>query len=150
MSFAVVLLASCGSSDKYGLKRLEGKWQANVQGTDWVESWTKSESPDVLLTGSGKEMRYGGEKAVEEMSIAMKNNVLTYSVIASGQNNDSAVDFALSASTEKSLKFENASHDFPQFIIYEFVDADHIVARIGTLGNEGTDKEFVFDFQRIP
>jgi hypothetical protein len=149
LCFSIFIFCSCGISDQYGLKRLEGKWQANVQGTDWVETWTKSDEAGILLTGSGKEMQYGGEKPIEDMTISMKNNVLTYTVRSSSQKDELPVDFVLNAETKTSLRFENASHDFPQYISYEFADTDHIIAKIGKFGSEGTDKEFVFDFHRI-
>lgn len=150
MSLLVVLtLASCKNPDPYGLNRLEGRWRANVQGTEWIEMWDPVQTQPYAISGSGKEMRYGGEKLVEEMSIHMVDDKLVYTVKANGRNDENPVDFMLVQSDKETLRFENPSHDFPQYIEYKFLDVNRIIAKIGAQGTGSSSEEYVFDFTRM-
>lgn len=142
----IASLASCKQDDPHGLRRLEGKWKANVQGTEWIETWSALSIEPYTISGSGKEMQYGGEKPVEEMTIAEKDGQLVYTVKSAGQNNEAPVDFRLTSSDKQTLRFENPDHDFPQYIEYQFIDDAHIMAKIGKLGESG--EEYIFDFSR--
>jgi hypothetical protein len=144
--FMIAALVSCRREDPHGLRRLEGKWSANMQGTEWIETWNTLSLQPYTISGSGKELQYGGEKPVEEMTIAEKDGQLVYTVKAAGQNNEAPVDFRLTSSDDKTLRFENPDHDFPQYIEYQFIDDAHIIAKIGKLGSDS--EEYIFDFSK--
>jgi hypothetical protein len=141
---------SCSKSDPHGLSRLEGQWKANVDGIERIESWADLQTEPYSISGTGNELQNGVEKPVEEMTIVESEGLLTYIVKAIGQNNENPVSFLLvSGDDDKTLRFENPKHDFPQYIQYEFLEKDHIIAKIGALGKENSPEEYVFDFLRV-
>lgn len=145
---SIMILGGCGVKDEFNLKRFSGKWMADIgeNGTKqiWIEEWIISENPNLELIGSGKIDESGVIEYIEDMTLTIKNGKPTYTVVAHGQNEEKPVEFVLTSHENNIYKFENPQHDFPQYIIYEFMDEATVNARVGA----PSKGEMIFRFRR--
>lgn len=79
------------------------------------------------MLGVGRVVVGGKTKEYEHLRIADEGGQIVYHATPSGQ---APAAFKLVEGTEKKLVFEDPTHDFPQRVIYERVDEDHLAARI--------------------
>ena len=126
---------------------------ARVESLEWMSGTWVSESPRAKVTetwlGPGNGLMVAanlstfasGRKSFEFLRIAETPAGLSYFASPGGQP---PVEFKLRDSGERRLVFENATHDFPQRILY-WRDGDALVARIeGTIKGEAKQQEWRF------
>ena len=66
----------------------------------------------------------------ETIVLQQKGENLIYKATVKDENNDEAVSFPLTSTTEKNLVFENPKHDYPQKINYKLAGATTLIAKI--------------------
>jgi Domain of unknown function (DUF6265) len=110
------------------LYQLEGKWKMNTSKGVLIESWEKV-SPTEL---HGRSYRASAKDTVqlEEISLLEDDAGIHYVPIVKNHNDGQPVRFTLISSESRRFVFENKNHDFPKRIIYHFITADSIVARV--------------------
>ena len=124
-----------------------GTWVMKTKVSTICEEW-KQQNNDLLTSRS---YRVKGADTVQQETVALsrKGNEIYYTSTVPDQNNAKAVAFKLIESKGTKFTFSNPLHDFPQRIIYEFVNKDSLHAWIeGTYISEGTTvpKEIRRDF----
>lgn len=67
---------------------------------------------------------------LEKVDLVKEGNDIFYIPVAFGQNGDQPVRFKLTSTTGDVYVFENAAHDFPKRIVYDFTKAGSIHAYI--------------------
>jgi hypothetical protein len=150
ITFILLLLAvvSCKNAEtpeKDKIKTADwliGKWEnVSPQGT-LTETWSKVN--DSTFQGSSYFIKGKDTIHFETIKLQQKGETLTYNATVKGQNNDEAVAFELTTSTEKGLVFENPKHDYPQKISYTKEANNTLTAEIsGKLQGKLSSEKFV-------
>ena len=117
-----------GGASIKDLYLLEGTWKMNTSKGVLIESWKKI-SPSQL---QGRSYRVNAKDTVhlEEVSLLEDNAGIHYVPTVKNQNEGQPVRFTLINSESGRFVFENKNHNFPKRIIYHFITADSIVARV--------------------
>jgi hypothetical protein len=121
---------------------LIGKWEAVTTQGVFFEQWKAGSQQ---LEGSGGEIVKGDTVFKETLFLLKKKGHWNYVAEVGKQE---PVEFPLIQVLEHRYKFENKKHDFPQRIIYEYIDRDHFNARVeGKInGKMGQD---VYNMKRV-
>lgn len=139
-SLALGLLAGTARSDPFTLESLSwlsGCWERVDGEAGSGEFWTPPAGTS--LFGISHTVKGGKTVAFEFMQIRRSDDgAIELIAHPSGQ---STTTFRLIEAPEHKAVFENPTHDFPQRVIYQLQDPDHLAAWI-----EGTDSG---EFQRI-
>lgn len=108
------------------LEWLAGSWEFETDDALFSESWTKMN--DSVMSGKGF-MLIGEDTVTKEtITIELINNDVYYVVLVDGQNNNQEVAFKLVSDSDNTFVFENKKHDFPQRIIYTFLNNNSFTA----------------------
>lgn len=144
----IVTFISCKKSDsdkneKEKIKTahwLLGTWETKSADGILSENWKKVN--DSTYEGRSYFVRGNDTLHFETVTLQQKGEELTYLATVKGQNDDKAVSFALTETTEKQLVFENPTHDYPQKISYNHISKDSLVTEISglQLGKPSTEK----------
>ncbi|HEY4617366.1 MAG TPA: DUF6265 family protein [Flavobacterium sp.] len=144
----IVTFISCQKSDsdkneKDKIKMahwLLGTWETKSADGILSENWKKVN--DSTYEGQSYFVKGKDTLHFETVKLQQKGEELTYVATVKGQNDDKAVSFSLTETTEKQLVFENPKHDYPQKISYNHISKDSLVTEIsGTqLGKASTEK----------
>jgi hypothetical protein len=125
---------------------LLGSWENRTAEGIAIEQW-KSEN-DSVFAGNSYFIIGNDTASAESITLEQQGDNLYYVPTVKGQNNDQAVVFVLTISTENRLVFENPKHDFPQKITYHSITEDSLLAEIsGTI--EGKEKTIPFPMTRV-
>lgn len=94
------------------------------------EEWEKDS--DSLYAGISYVVKGGDTILLEELELKYVDGKLCYAPTVQSQNEGQEILFPLKefVRAEKKFVFENLMHDFPQRIIYHFVDDKTLNARI--------------------
>lgn len=142
--FAFILaLLPLQLGDLEDLQWLEGEWQRETRAGTAVERWTRS---GVGLVGEGRTLR-GDESVLSESLLLLKmgDRVL---YVAWPVRNPYPVAFLLVSRDGGGFVFENATHDFPQRIIYSRTADDALTVAIEGPGEGGEPQRVEFHFVR--
>lgn len=147
--YAVIMPGCSGKDHPFNkLQRLQGSWITKMGDTEVLETW-QPES-DTLLRGTGFEITGSDSVLFETLSLVKRGNDVFYIVSVPGQNDELPVSFRLTGSRDQEFTFENPDHDFPDKIVYRFLDDNRVAAIVsGTIRNEPRSLEFNFE-RRIP
>jgi hypothetical protein len=150
ITFILLLLAvvSCKNAETLEKDKIKtadwliGKWEnVSPEGT-LTETWSKVN--DSTFQGSSYFIKGKDTIHFETIKLQQKGETLTYNATVKGQNNDEAVAFELTTSTEKGLVFENPKHDYPQKISYTKDANNTLTAEIsGKLQGKLSSEKFV-------
>jgi hypothetical protein len=84
----------------------------------------------------------------EKMHIVLRDGELWYMATVSDQNDGKEIPFKFKSNTGGEWIFENATHDYPQRIIYKLKADNQLYARIE--GNkDGLSKQEEFDYYKV-
>jgi len=124
------------------LQWLIGDWQSKTDKTLITESWQLS--TEHILTGKGvtETLRNDPTSTSEYLNITKIADEIFYT--AKPPQNDYPIAFKLKFCHQNSLKFENTTHDFPQFIEYTQISEAKMIAKVSSENNPG----FVINFER--
>lgn len=94
------------------------------------------------MLGMSRSVRGGRTTEFEFLQIADVNGSLAYIARPSGQ---AETTFPVTTLTEREVVFENASHDFPQRVIYRHNADGNVTARIeGTMNGQLRGVDFPY------
>lgn len=121
--------------------RLAGCWERIVPNGRTVEQWLPEEGG--LLLGVSRTVRDGKVREYEFLRIDRDSDgKLRYVARPSGQ---AEAVFTLKSLSEDAAVFENPQHDFPQRILYRFIDKDTLVGRIeGSVDGKARSADFPY------
>lgn len=121
---------------------LAGHWRAEAQGRVTDEVWLAPAQG--LMTGMSR--THGGKKPFFEfVRIERRGDALFYIAQPRG---GSATEFRAVEAGAQTITFENAQHDFPQRVVYEFRAPDTLAARIeGRV--DGKERVERWDYRRV-
>lgn len=143
----VLFVAACSSKDDFGkLARLSGLWQTDTGEGILYEEWSKEKNGTMY----GKSYMLNGADSMvfERISLTRLDSGMYYIPTVKEQNKELPVPFRMISANDSSFVFENTRHDFPQRIIYRFVNRDSIVARIeGDV--KGEQRSMEYSFRRV-
>lgn len=149
ITLVLLLLAvvSCKNSDsnetdKIKLSRwLLGTWENKSADGTLSETWKKVN--DSTFKAQSYFIKEKDTLHFETITLKQKGEQLTYNAAVKGQNNDKAITFKLTNSTEKQLVFENPKNDYPKKITYTQINDDSLIAEIsGTLDGKANSEKF--------
>ena len=119
-------------------KLFPGKWKLNVNNSEVYEEWIMESETE--LTGKSYSINNGVQDIGEVLFLKKFAEIWAYVAIPEGQN---ITLFKLIKYSSNKFVFENAEHDFPQRIIYEFSDDEKLsVAIEGIVNGKMKRKEF--------
>ncbi|MDX1627554.1 MAG: hypothetical protein R3345_02580 [Fulvivirga sp.] len=128
------------SQAQHDVQHLEGVWK--IEGKQLFEDWKIMDNGD--LHGEAYEL-VGGEKIVKEhLAIVSDSGNVMYQATVADQNDGRTISFILNKDFKDRLRFENFSHDFPNVIIYQFLDIDRVHVKVMGSESEG----FAFNMDR--
>jgi hypothetical protein len=142
----VSLIAACAtkSNDPYKkMDRLVGLWQMDTDEGSLYEEWWQNKKGSL----SGRTYMINGSDTMvfERVELERKDSGIYYIATVKGQNSEIPTDFKMIASNDSAFTFENKTHDFPQRIIYCFVNTDSLVARIeGDIKGEPKSRDYFY------
>lgn len=125
------------------IKLFPGKWKMNVEGALIFEEWEKVNETE--FSGISFSLN-GTEKNISE-NLCLKKFAEQWAYVALPEN-QSITLFALVEHTANKFIFENKEHDFPQRIIYEFINEDKLTAAVEGMVDGKLERE-EFTFTRI-
>ena len=121
---------------------LIGTWENNSQDGVLTENWQKVN--DRTFSATSYFIKNDDTLHSEKITLSQHSEMLMYSATVNGQNNDKAIDFGSTTTTENKLVFENPSHDYPQKITYTKNANNTLTAEIsGNLQGKMTTEKFV-------
>lgn len=130
----LLTIFSCKESDANEKEKMKaanwilGNWENKSVDGNLSETWKKVN--DSTFEAQSYFIKEKDTLHFESIILQQKGEELTYSTMVKGQNEDKAVAFKLTTTTEKQLVFENPKHDYPQKIIYSEINPDNIVVKI--------------------
>jgi hypothetical protein len=129
------------------LYKIEGVWKMKTKKGDLCESWKKMN--DVYLQNRAFMIKANNDTMwLESVSLTQKNNAIVYTSTVANQNGGKAVAFKLTSSANQTFVFENAEHDFPKRITYQFIGKDSLHAWIdGGENNKNKRNDFYYKKQ---
>jgi hypothetical protein len=126
--FAAIFLSACSSGPLHDFKRLEGSWISKNGNETFVESWNTLN--DSVMSGTSY-MTIGKDTVFrEDLQLIAEKGGVFYIPTVPDQNDGEAVRFKLSSQTKDNWVFENKKHDFPNEIIYSFMENDSLIASV--------------------
>ena len=128
--------------------RLANHWTTDANDPEATqEVWKKTEDG---WKGQGFNLNATGDTTfVEHLSLRPSNDTLTYFARVPSQNEGGEIGFALTTITDSSLKFENPTHSFPQWITYTIQKEGGLKADVGAMEN-GKEVGFTLHFSPLP
>lgn len=128
---AIVSCKNTEATEKDKIKAanwLLGKWETKTADGTLSENWKQLN--DSTFQGESFFIKGKDTLHFESIILQQKGEELFYNAKVKGQNEDKAVPFKLTLSSEKQLVFENAKHDYPKKIFYTLIKKDSLVASI--------------------
>lgn len=124
-----------------------GTWVMQSKVSVTCEEWKRKNSNG--FTGISYRVKGKDTMQLETVELTLKGEEVNYIATTANQNDSKPVAFKLVEVKGTRFTFSNPQHDFPQRVIYEFVNSDSLHAWIeGTYISEGTTvpKEIRRDF----
>ncbi len=121
---------------------LVGNWEAQTKDGKFFEYWSKG---DCVLEAQGGELVKKDTVFKEWLTLTKIKNYWCYIPVVGKQ---APIAFALKEIKNRVYVFENKEHDFPQQIIYEYINPDHFKARVEGKMN-GKEVKELYEMKRI-
>lgn len=123
------------------LSLFEGSWLCKTDKAETEEFWLPAKGE--MMLGLNRSVANSGKSAFEFLRIFQQNNEIFY---AASPNGREETLFKLIKCTDNKFIFQNLEHDFPQKIIYHFLNPQKMTARIeGEVKNEVKSVEWIFE-----
>lgn len=145
----LVFLSSRTTEDSQPIEKakwLIGTWENKTSRGSVYESWSVLNNTEL----SGRSFMVKGQDTMvfETIRLVQEGDFLVYIPTVEDQNNKQPVRFLQKSVTDNVLIFENLKHDFPQFIQYNRISKDSLVAEIsGEI--RGKMKKQTFPMKRV-
>ncbi len=128
------------------LYKLEGTWKMKIKNGAVYEGWKMMDKN--YLQSRGYFIKATDTIINERVALQNKADGIYYTSTVEEQNNKQPVAFKMSAAKNNMFVFENAEHDFPKRIAYEFITSDSLHAWIDD-GIDGSKYRQNFYYSRI-
>lgn len=141
--FILLFVTGISAQDESIQKLFPGKWKMDFDKADIYEEWSIINNTELI----GKS--YSLDNEIQEISetLYLKKFDDTWAYVAIPKNQIITL-FRLIESSSNRFVFENKEHDFPQRIIYKFLEDGKLRASIeGEINGELKRKEFSFTLQ---
>ena len=116
---------------------LIGKWEADFGNFKYYEDW---QNENEKIIGSGYRIKEGKKFDGEKLLLMNIHGYISYIAVVGKQQ---PILFALVESGDSNYVFENKEHDFPQQIIYQFINNNFIKVFVkGILKGESVKHEY--------
>lgn len=148
----LVCLSSCKKYDLNGKEiRYHELYKANWLIGDWektdsigtlVEHWQIEN--DSTYLGNSYFIIKKDTVHTEDIDLTQDKEHLIYNTAVEGENDDEAVPFQLTKSSDSTLIFENPKHDYPKKIEYKLTGAKRLSIKVSGLLN---NKKIVENYQ---
>jgi hypothetical protein len=120
------------------LQLLEGEWEESP-GIGYRETWQRTGNK---MIGAGYMHSGASFSQVEELNMTIADSTIIYQAIVFNQNAGQQIDFYLKHFSDSTLVFENAKHDFPNSIAYQFINDSLLSIKVQSF----TDSTVGFEF----
>lgn len=144
LTLAVVSSLSGGGTEQASTPTLDalawlaGSWVGTAQGIDMEEHWTVPKGSSMI--GMHRDVGKGRTLGFEFLRIEQQGGQIVYLSMPNGRS--PATPFPLKEISGARVVFENATHDFPQRIVY-WKDGTDLRARIeGTTNGKAASEEW--------
>lgn len=119
---------------------LIGNWEMITQDGQLKELWEKQN--DSVYNGQSYFIKAKDTIHFEKIQLEQKGDILTYTTIIKGQNNDKPISFMLIDHQENKVVFENKANDYPQKITYSQNQKGSLVTELSGIqsGKASTEK----------
>jgi hypothetical protein len=129
------------------LQALEGTWiMKGKNGFTTGEQWTKMN--DGYLQGKGFFIKGKDTVVSETVQLRLGKNDISYVSTVKNQNNHLPVTFILTSADVNMFVFENAKHDFPKRIVYQFTSDKSIHAWVDA-GKDAVAEKQDFYYEKV-
>ncbi|PJJ79188.1 DUF6265 family protein [Mucilaginibacter auburnensis] len=133
-----IILCSFITADNFATlhQLVGGTWKMKKKDGYTCEKWVKVNGNELKSTAfniKGKDT-----SVYESVSLTNKNGVIAYTVTGAG--NSQPVAFKLTTVNNNQFIFSNPAHDFPQQVVYQFINPDSIHAWVDGKYNGKVEK----------
>lgn len=126
-------------------KSVIATWKTPAKNGSLYESW-KVVNDSVFQSKAFMVKNSGDTIVMESVKIEYKQKAYFYTSTVANQNNNQAVPFKITTMSKTGFIAENATHDFPQRIAYEFKNDNQLYAFIdGNFNGKYIKKEFLYE-----
>lgn len=126
------------------LHGLLGLWKMDTPRGAIYEEWQAAN--DNQLTGRSYRIKGSDTMLLENVIISLQGDAIFYTPVVQDQNNHQPVPFRLISCNNNRYVFENATHDYPQRVIYDLASASNLRARIeGSKNGKEMGSDFVYN-----
>ncbi|MFM9984014.1 MAG: DUF6265 family protein [Flavobacteriales bacterium] len=147
----VIVASSCNDSQnsvsgKFEFKKLIGDWRTMGEDPYTLERWTYS---DNTLSGTSFSVAGSDMNILETIRLDHLDGTPVYSPKVVNQNGGKEVLFVCINQNPNRIEFVNQQHDFPQVILYEFINPDSLQATISSFPLNDKSKKITFGYSRV-
>jgi hypothetical protein len=145
----VFIFWTCGNSNQTHqelpdfMKILPGIWYNENSGT--YEEWRYQ---DGNLFGKSYKIAEADTIITESLKLFKNNLTYVYEATVIGQNDNNPILFKLSSEIKNKIVFINPDHDFPQKIVYHFINDNTMEVFVSEMA-EDLEKGFTLKFVKI-
>ena len=147
----VFALASCndpqnGKQTKFDFSKLVGDWKTSGENPSTLERWSLNGD---AMNGASFSVDGSVMEIQETIRIDGLETTPVYSPKVANQNDGHEIHFTCVNQNPNRIEFINEQHDFPQVILYEFINDDSLQATISTYPLNDTSKKMTFSYSRV-
>jgi Domain of unknown function (DUF6265) len=152
LGIAAFVGASCNNSNqsyvngKFDFNNLTGDWRTTGEDPYTLERWTYAGN---TLNGTSFSVTGSDMKIQETIRLEHLDGTPEYSPKVVNQNEGHEVRFTCLNQNPNRIEFVNQQHDFPQVILYEFINPDSLQATISSFPLNDKSKKMTFYYSRI-
>jgi hypothetical protein len=135
-----------GQEELNKFERWVGNWSVKMEGNTIHESWIRN--VDGSYSGESWTKKSNGDSVhTESIRIHMLNDNIYYEPIVKDQHGREPTPFRLIISSSSEWMFSNPDNDFPKYILYKWIDENHLRASIGN-SNSDSDHTIIFNYEK--
>jgi len=150
-----VVLLSCtvlltnavyGQEELNKFERWIGNWKVSMEGATNYESWKRNAGGS--YSGESWTKKTNGDSVhTEFIRIHMLNDNIYYEPVIQDQHGGKPIPFRLVISSSSEWMFSNPDNDFPKYILYKWIDENHLRASIGNSNND-SEHTMIFTYEK--
>jgi Domain of unknown function (DUF6265) len=143
---AITTLSFKDNDDFAPLCKLQGSWEMKTKKGIMGETWIATN--EHCLSSKAYFVKGNDTSLYEKVVLEKKKGNIYFTATSATENDKQPIAFKLTSATANKFVFENAKHDFPKRIVYEFINNDSIHAYIDD-GKNNSAKRSHFNYSRI-
>ncbi len=135
-----------GNTSKFNFSKLVGDWKTIGENPSTLERWSLSAD---VMNGASFSVDGSVMEIQETIRIDGLETTPVYSPKVANQNDGHEIHFTCVNQNPNRIEFVNEQHDFPQVILYEFINDDSLQATISAYPLNDTSKKMTFSYSRV-